>query len=100
MPGVFENTNIPNQNISADTPSGQDEEPTNPNNQNRDINQEPIGVEEETPVRELTQTDKINRFMLKSFLEHMNNQLSNQQFIDAEAEADAIDGDSQENSGW
>lgn len=99
MPGVFENTktNLPSQNNSTDTPN---EQPANPINQNLDIEQEPVGVEEESTVRELTQTDKINRFMLKSFLEHMNNQLPNQQVTDATTEADAADGDSLENTEW
>lgn len=97
MPGVFENTNenIPNSNISNEPDVEVAEQ--NTGDANEDVEPEPNQVLDEQPVRELTQTDKINRFMLKSFLEHMNNQLSNQQFT---ASGHSVEDESQEDNEW
>lgn len=85
MPGIFENTNenLPPTHLPNNLPvtSNQGGQLANDDHSSHNAIQEPIAVDETTtsPVRELTQTDKINRYMLKSFLEHMNQQLPNQQ---------------------
>lgn len=35
---------------------------------------QPLETENDQPSRESDQTDKLNKFLLKSFLEHINNQ--------------------------
>lgn len=52
-------------------------------------NQDETTTSEETPVREITQTDRINKFLLKSCLDHINTNPINAQ-NESEREASNI----------
>lgn len=120
MPGVFENTaenvrtlessidltvanNQVNQNVNNG--NGDEKEPIAGNNILNDNDDDMKADDDDdddnvSPVRELTQTDKINRYMLKSFLEHMNQQLPHQQFT-SESSTNTVDNvDSIEDNEW
>lgn len=62
MPGIYE---------------GKSENPSpNESSVESDVQSEvqPTEMENEQPPRETDQTDKLNKFLLKSFLQHINNQ--------------------------
>lgn len=106
MPGVFEQTSDDSPttaNASNDVTMGDANQPddTEPIDHaiGDDAADEPNASADETPVREMTQTDKINRFMLKSFLEHMNSHVPNQQFP-AASNSSADTADSSEDNEW
>lgn len=67
-----------------------DENHPHENELNETTDNEAAPEETATP-REITQTDRINKFLLKSFLERMNNQIgeANGNGDNAEADADA-----------
>lgn len=72
--------------------------PTEPQRENvaMDVNNELMSTNEssEEPPKEVNQTDKINKFLLRSFLQHINNQ-------QADISADSTDGKSTESdSDW
>lgn len=95
MPGVFEiskesDENSQTLNISNEIPSEQEENPVELTNNVEE-------TEDDGPTRELTQTDKINRHLLKSFLEHMNAQQCSEQQTPNE---ESSEGGSQENADW
>lgn len=60
MPGIF------------DADSTSTDQPDSTTAASSSGNENEITTSDETPVREVTQTDQINKFLLKSFLEHMN----------------------------
>lgn len=66
MPGIFEADSTTN-NIQPE-PSATPSTTPSTSEANKEMQTEP----EETPVREVTQTDRMNKFLLKSFLEHIN----------------------------
>lgn len=61
MPGIFDAEN-PSNDQSEAVATSSTSEATN------EMQSEP----EEAPVREITQTDRVNKFLLRSFLEHIN----------------------------
>lgn len=60
MPGIHE-----------DSKSQSDPVEASPSNEH---NTQEMNTEEEQPTRETDQTDKLNKFLLKSFLQHINTQ--------------------------
>lgn len=84
MPGIYE----------AKTPSEDDQlENTSENAQQDELNeQSPTTENEETP-RETDQTDKINKFLLKSFLQHINSHPINMSAESVEQNPDESDAD-------
>lgn len=52
-----------------------------------------LATSDETPVREVTQTDRINKFLLKSCLEHINTNPINVQNESEQEESNAADND-------
>lgn len=62
MPGIYEfQSENPVQSASTAEPNVQPEA-------------QPTEMETDQPPRESDQTDKLNKFLLKSFLQHINNQ--------------------------
>lgn len=96
MPGVFEiskasDDNSPTSNISNEIPAEQEE------NNHAELASNVEEADEDEPTRELTQTDKINRHLLKSFLEHMNGQQFGEQQTPNE---ESSEGGSQDDADW
>lgn len=84
MPGIYE----------ADTAS-ENAQPDNPV-QNPPIDEftvEPSTPEDDQTPRESDQTDKINKFLLKSFLQHINTHPVNMPTEPVEQNSDESDGD-------
>lgn len=83
MPGITDSHNEKLPNLSNDNQKSSETEENNEiqaqephNNEESNGREEPVEQPYEPPenVRELTQTDKLNRHLLRSFLEHINSQ--------------------------
>lgn len=83
MPGVTDshsenvpNLNNGNANINNSAQNNEVQNEEQHQNEQNNGRVEPVNEQYEPPenVRELTQTDRINRQLLKSFLEHINSQ--------------------------
>lgn len=72
MPGIYE----------ADTSSNSQAQSTAATTNNEADNA--VSSTEETPARELSQTDRVNKFLLRSFLEHINTNPMNLEANDGE----------------
>lgn len=73
MPGIYE-ANTASDSVQSETPvqsesmeesAAQSSSSSSPSNVEND--------DQENPPQEIDQTDKINKFLLKSFLQHINN---------------------------
>lgn len=84
MPGIYE----------AKTPSEDDQlENTSENAQQDELNEQSPTTENEQTPRETDQTDKINKFLLKSFLQHINSHPINMPEESVEQNPDESDAD-------
>lgn len=57
------------------------------------LNEQPSTTENDQPSQETDQTDKVNKFLLKSFLQHINNNSMNVATEEDEQNSDESDAD-------
>lgn len=69
MPGIYEANTTSSDNVPSEAPVQSESmaESVEPSSTHAECD------EQEKPSREIDQTDKINKFLLKSFLQHINN---------------------------
>lgn len=91
MPGIYEATSeTVSESVPSETPV-QSETMNEPVEQSTSSNAE--SDDQQNPPREIDQTDKINKFLLKSFLQHINNDPVDQSEEPAEQNVDESDGE-------
>lgn len=86
MPGIYEANTTTSDNVPSETPV-QSESTAEPSASNAESDEQP------NSPREIDQTDKINKFLLKSFLQHINTDPINQPAELAEEMPNESDGD-------
>lgn len=87
MPGIYE-ANTTSESVQSETPvqseSIDESAEQSPSSSSSPSPSNVDNDDQQNPPREIDQTDKINKFLLKSFLQHINNDPINQPSESAE----------------
>lgn len=86
MPGIYEASKS-SENVSSEAVDA------SPSVDESGVQSSSTESDEQAPQRESDQTDKINKFLLKSFLQHINNHPINMPTESVERNSDESDGD-------